>query len=197
MNRRIIFAITAAVALITAFAATHAQQQIIGGRALDSSLQRGSQGFNTAKTGVHSPTYQGYRGSRVNARQNPAQHRSYGNTQRSYRSAAPRVNFSAGGSTAVATRGQTGGFNTMGNSLTKATYNPLSTGARVQRAPRPAVSSYRPPTYTQPTYSQPSYNTSTYQASGRASIPSYSSTTATTGLSGLTQPTYTTLRVGP
>jgi hypothetical protein len=200
-------ALTAAAAvLIAALAATNAQQHIVGGRALDSSLQQGSSGFNTGVRGFSTPTYRGYRPASVKTIQ-----------QRQ-----PSIAVSSGGGTRVATYGR-GGYNTGGTALTKPTYNSLSQGVRVQRAPTTSYGTsargYTPPSYSTQsyrapgspsaysttarptnTYRAPSYPTTaptpTYTPPSTTNPASYGASSAA-GLSGLARPTYSTFRVGP
>lgn len=193
-------AATAVLALLAVLTATHAQQQIIGGRALDSSLQRGSSGFNRGRggsPGLHAPQYNAYRhgSARANARQT---------SNRSF-------TIQSGGSTQTATYGR-GGYSTLGNALTVPTYNPLAQGARVQHstAPRYATpASYAGArTYTAPNYGTTSsrapspHTTNRYTTTARPNPSAYttpartSPTTTNPALTGLTRPTYSTFRGG-
>ena len=173
-----------AIALVAVLASTHAQQQVVGGRALDNSLQRGVSGFNAARTpppGLRAPAYNinRYRGTR--------------NTT-SYRARPNSFTVQTGGRTETATYGL-GGYSTLGNELTAPAYNPLASGARVQRAapttPRsPNYASVRRPATT--TYRRPT--PSAYPNASTTVISTAPVATTNPGLAGLARPTYTTVR---
>jgi hypothetical protein len=127
-------ALTAALGVLAAFTVTSAQQQIIGGHALDNNLRVGSSGFNTRSGGgLKSPSYR------------PATRTSYGQPRTvSYApTRASGQRLTVGGATGGVSRQS--GFSSTGFALSSPTYNPLSPGVKIQRSP---TGQTRPTSYT-------------------------------------------------